>query len=178
MHRRIMNPDEGVCVDHKDRNTLNNKRENLRLCSHAENMRNVKPRNPKSGIKGVQKINDKWVVFIGLNGKNMRIGSFQDRIDAANAYKEASTKYHGEFGRTEDSPFEDYSDVPIATRADNRRPTQSGFMGVYPSGDKWMAQAKVSGKRLYLGSFSTKEEAAAKIKEFADKPNEKSNQIC
>lgn len=168
MHRKIMNPPEGMCVDHKDRNTLNNKRENLRVCSHAENMRNVKPIKSASGLKGVQRQNTKWVANIVINGKKLFLGTFQEKEDAFNAYKEASAKYHGEFGRVEETPFEDYSHIPIAVRANNR-PVKSGFKGVYPSGDKWMAQVVIRGKRSYLGSFPTAQEAADKIKEFTEK---------
>lgn len=87
-------------VDHKDRNKLNNRKENLRKCSHLENCRNrdILPNNT-SGYKGVHwsKRNKKWVSGITLNGKLIYLGLFINKEDAAKAYNEAAIKYSGEF---------------------------------------------------------------------------------
>ena len=37
MHREIMKPPKGMDVDHKNHNKLDNTRESLRVCTHAEN---------------------------------------------------------------------------------------------------------------------------------------------
>jgi HNH endonuclease len=52
MHRLIMNAPDGLEVDHKDHNALNNQKYNLRLCTRFENARNVPSRN-KKGFRGV-----------------------------------------------------------------------------------------------------------------------------
>src|ERR1043165_2122866 len=49
MHRVIMNAPEGMDVDHRDHNGLNNTRANLRICTHAENQRNMNHRTKKTG---------------------------------------------------------------------------------------------------------------------------------
>lgn len=50
----IPNPNKYPCVDHFDRNKLNNSLENLRWCTHSMNMRNMSLyKNNTSSIKGV-----------------------------------------------------------------------------------------------------------------------------
>ncbi len=100
MHRLLMNNPKGFIVDHKDRNTLNNQKNNLRLATDAQNKANTSSRpNSTSRYLGVHwnKANKKWKVEINKNGKNIFIGRFSCEIDAAIAYNEAAKKIHGEF---------------------------------------------------------------------------------
>lgn len=85
--------------DHIDRNTLNNKRSNLRLVSHGDNMRNKRvPRNNRSGFKGVcwHKRAEKWIAQLKLDGKIKHLGYFENLKDAINARKVAESCYLGE----------------------------------------------------------------------------------
>lgn len=43
LHRVLMNCPKGMVVDHRNHETLDNRRENLRVCTHADNMRNIHP---------------------------------------------------------------------------------------------------------------------------------------
>jgi len=92
--------ERGECVDHIDGNGSNNRRENLRLASHAENRRNSrKYDNNTSGHKGTywRKRELKWMAQISVNRKLIYLGYFDDIEDAAAAYREAATKYYGDF---------------------------------------------------------------------------------
>ncbi len=100
MHRVILNTPAGLFTDHIDRNTLNNQRKNLRICSTSQNSMNSKmKKNNTSGFKGVDfhKRNKRWRVTIQLNEKRYFIGNFKNKIEAAQSYNEAALKYHGEF---------------------------------------------------------------------------------
>lgn len=102
MHRFIMNPDRGVFVDHKNGDGLDNRRDNLRLVSHAQNQRNRKnAKNNKSGYKGVSidKRSGKYRASIGVDGKSIHLGLFTIAEDAAKVYDKASVRYHGVYGR-------------------------------------------------------------------------------
>ena len=45
----------------------------------------------------------------------------------------------------------------------------SGFPGVTKAGNKWTARCIIDGKRTYIGSFNTPEEANAEIQLRKDK---------
>lgn len=100
MHRLIMNAPKGMSVDHINGNTLDNRRENLRICSHTENLKNLKkPKNNKSGIKGVSWYpkSNKWRAVITSNGKFYHLGLFADKMKAKEAYDTKAKELYGEF---------------------------------------------------------------------------------
>lgn len=103
LHRFLMNPADGMVVDHIDGDGLNNTRANLRVCTNFQNIQNQRRRTTnKSGYKGVWWNPDlkKWRVRIRVNGKSLSVGHYDSAIDAANAYDETVRKHFGEFART------------------------------------------------------------------------------
>lgn len=102
LHREIMNAELDEYVDHINGNTLDNRKENLRICTNAENNWNkTKQKNNNSGYKGVSwdKNRNKWKVQLTVNGKRVINKCFIDLVEAAEAYDEAALKYHGEFAK-------------------------------------------------------------------------------
>lgn len=102
MHREILHLIGSSQGDHRNRNGLDNTRNNLRECSPSENSRNqVVKKNNISGYKGVHwdKVAKKWVACVGVNSKQIYLGTFTCLIKAAKCYNEAAEKYHGEFAR-------------------------------------------------------------------------------
>lgn len=89
-------------VDHKDRNGLNNKWDNLRLASDTENARNKSIHNNNtSGYTGVSwnKNKKKWLAHITVNYKTIVIGRFDNIDDAVKARKAKEKELFGEFAR-------------------------------------------------------------------------------
>lgn len=99
LHRLILGAkDEEVC-DHINRNRLDNRRSNLRLCSVAQNNFNRIKKDNTSGQKGVHfsKSCNKWMARIAANNTRHYLGVFDTKDLAIAAYKKAELIYHGEF---------------------------------------------------------------------------------
>ncbi|MGN6564386.1 MAG: HNH endonuclease [Thermomicrobiales bacterium] len=104
LHRFLMGEPDGVEVDHRDGNTLNNRRSNLRLATRKENARNVRKRaTNRSGYKGVSwHARDRlWHARIMIDGRLISVGYFKNLDDAAAAYAAAAQRLHGEYARPE-----------------------------------------------------------------------------
>lgn len=100
MHRMIMNTPKGLETDHINGDPLDNRRSNLRICTHAENIRNRK-KNKNSLFKGVyfDAHNKKWIVQIGHGLTHEHLGRFDDPVVAAKAYDKRAKEKYGEFSR-------------------------------------------------------------------------------
>lgn len=100
MHRQIMSATPEMMVDHINHDGLDNRRENLRLCSRLENCRNKRSAiGTSSQFLGVtwDKKSYKWRTRITVDGHRRLIGFFNSEIKAAIAYDNAARKYFGEF---------------------------------------------------------------------------------
>ena len=102
MHREIMSvTDPKVKVDHKNHDTLDNQKHNLRPCTNSRNMMNRSGCiiTSASGIRGVvwEKDRGSWKAQIMLGRKCVRLGSFSDKNEADRVVRAAREKHFGEF---------------------------------------------------------------------------------
>ena len=96
----ILNLTNLPCVDHKDRNSLNNHLSNLRWCTRKENDQNrSKRKNTSSVYKGVHfyKKANKWRAKIKHNGQQIHLGYFSDESEAGSAYDRKAKELFKEF---------------------------------------------------------------------------------
>lgn len=98
MHKMILQTEDRV--DHIDGNGLNNRRNNLRITTLAQNNRNRRPQNGAT-LKGAywHKKKKLWHARISVNNRDVFLGYFDNQIDAVRAYDQAALKYYGEFAR-------------------------------------------------------------------------------
>lgn len=100
MHRYILGiSDPQKLVDHKNRNISDNRKQNLRICTRAENCRNKSvSKNCETGHIGIRKTeNNTFNVRITCNWKEIHVGNFKTLEEAIKARAKAENKYHKEF---------------------------------------------------------------------------------
>lgn len=100
MQRLILNAPKDMHVDHINRDTLQNTRDNLRLCLPGQNTWNSKKIGRKYPFKGITKYKNKFGARIQVYGKSLFLGCFDTGLQAALAYDEAAIKHFGEFACT------------------------------------------------------------------------------
>lgn len=100
MHHVVLPLKDGLVCDHINGNRIDNRRENLRLVTKSQNMRNqgISARN-KTGYKGVSKHQGKYRAYINVEKKQRHLGVFEDKKEAADAYNKAALIYFGEYSR-------------------------------------------------------------------------------
>ena len=87
-------------VDHINRETSDNRWQNLRAATRSENLWNARAhRDNRTGLKGVSFHRGRWVAQIAKNGTHKWLGTFDNAISAHRAYAAAATAMHGAFAR-------------------------------------------------------------------------------
>jgi hypothetical protein len=99
LSRVITNAPEGMKVDHANLDTMDNRRSNLRICTHAENMRNRKGMRGRELPKGVCRAGTKFSAHIQVDGVNKYLGTYGTVEAASRAYNAVALALHGEFAR-------------------------------------------------------------------------------
>lgn len=100
LHRQLMTPSDKQQVDHLNGDKLDNRKANLRLCTPGENQSNRGLQsNNTSGYKGVFAYGTRWRARIVTGRKNINLGVFDTKEQAALAYNEAALIHHGTFAK-------------------------------------------------------------------------------
>lgn len=106
LHRELLRLIKGDKreIDHINGNGLDNRRINLRICSHRENTLNKNKKNSHSSskFKGVSwdKQHGKWHSQLWDGEKNIHLGRYHSELEAAQAYDVAAKKYFGDYAKT------------------------------------------------------------------------------
>ena len=171
MHRYLLGASRGESVDHINGDGLDNRRCNLRLCTQAENMRNVKRQKGKQ-FKGVYFRQDRNVfqAYVTASGKRHILGHFVDGSTAARAYDVAASEMHGEFANL-NFPGEPLwtSEQIDAGRFERKRASQYRGVWWWEERQKWVAKICVNYRSRTLGYFDAEIDAAKAYNDAAIK---------
>lgn len=100
LHRLVMGAGPGQQVDHKNLNTLDNRKANLRVCTHTENTWNSRAQsNSRSGHAGVLRSGDRWSAQIQVHGKHYYLGTYDSIEEAIEVRARAAIEKMGEYAR-------------------------------------------------------------------------------
>jgi hypothetical protein len=173
MHRLIVNAREGQIVDHINGNTLDNRRENLRIVSASQNAINRRKRSDnKSGVTGVHfsKAHNRWFACINIDKKKQNIGLFKTMEEAVAARKEKEKEVYGDYVRPENlkgiqAEIKSYEPTPnILRRVSKKNITGKRGIRFAPQRNKtnpYSARIACNGQNIHLGYFPTFEDACA-----------------
>lgn len=100
MHRIIANAPEGMDVDHINGDKLDNRKENLRVCTRSENLHNIRTKTAtRSGLRGAYREQNRgkgcrWFSQISVRGKVHHLGRFDTAEEAHEAYQKAHRAHY------------------------------------------------------------------------------------
>jgi hypothetical protein len=101
MHKLICPAPDGMIIDHINRNSLDNRKANLRAATQKQNVWNRKFKRTKGRTRynGIRwdKNKEKWQVRLTINGRRESFGYYADEIEAAKAFDRVAKKYRGEY---------------------------------------------------------------------------------
>lgn len=104
MHRFIMGCVKGdnKIIDHINGNGLDNRKENLRICTSSQNgmNQNIWKKKKTSKYKGVNLLNGRWRSGIKFKGKKINLGTFGTEKEAALIYDRKAKELFGPFAKT------------------------------------------------------------------------------
>ena len=117
LHRFITGCPPAYRTDHRDNDTLNNQRPNLRITTHDQNNSNRSSWG-SSGYKGVSRVRHRFRARITIEHEEKHLGYYASVIDAAEAYDKAAHQLFGEyawlnFPEHYPAPCHDIIDNPI-----------------------------------------------------------------
>lgn len=141
LSRFLLDYDGPLYVDHINRNTLDNRKKNLRIVTPAENAQN------RTG--GIRKApSGRWTAKIKFYGKTYHIGTFNTKKEASKArkeYKQKLEKEKNELAKTYYDLNPERNIAPIITQTKV----------------KWRASATINNQPIYIGIYDTKQQAIA-----------------
>lgn len=172
MHREIMGFPDGI-VDHKDCDTLNNQKNNLRVVNNSDSQKNRRKQiNSIHGHKGVHyyKAYNKYSAQLGLDYKCIFGGYYDTVIEAALAYNQLAIKYYGEYAQLNEFTQREQEIVNVlinngfkakeGKKTNRRKYTGTSMAMNAPIGRPYTANVMVNKIKYNLGYFATEIDAA------------------
>lgn len=173
MARLIMNCDKGLTVDHINHNTLDNRKENLRICTYSQNNynRRIGRINSASKYKGVRKsdINGKWQTEIINNEGNIFIGAFYTEDYSALMYNKNVLDVQGEYGYFNILDLSEEDIINNEKIAEQKhfekinKYSKYRYVSFNKTNNMWFGQKFINGKNIRTSHYNNEEDARDEI---------------
>lgn len=98
MHREIINPPKGFETDHINHRGFDNRKINMRCCTHAQNNRNRLSKFNRH--KGIVQRKNRWYARIWHNCRYIYLGTFSSKNEAIVAYDTKALELNNDFAYT------------------------------------------------------------------------------
>ena len=149
-------PKNGYEIDHIDGNKANNKLSNIRLCTKVQNSYNKAGIENITMYRGVYKSLEKFAASIKIDGVDTYLGTFDTAEEAAKCYELKAQDIQKEFYKMPSY----YSQLDSVIPNKFTKTNSTGYKGVSKTtSGKYRSYTRVEGKKVYLGTFGTAEEA-------------------
>ena len=170
LHRFVMNAPDGVFVDHKFGNKLDNRKSELRLCCRSYNGANKRKAGHTYGVFPVSvSLQPRWWVNVGTNGEpGSYKGMFSDRNAALNCYNYHLQQTYGEFASLNPCVF--MTEDEWQSKRVFKKPA-SQYTYVYASNrGGWVSEIHLRGQKgkIHVGRFETEIEASEAHNRYLD----------
>jgi hypothetical protein len=87
-----------MVIDHINRNRLDNRLENLRMCTSAQNSYNrTKSSSSNTKYRGIKKSGKFWTASVTHNGETHTINKIESEVEAAETYNLLAENFFGEY---------------------------------------------------------------------------------
>ncbi len=163
MHRVITQCPDGLDVDHINYNGLNNRRDNLRVCTRQQNELHKKPRKGYKGVFYIKSSN-KWMAQIKINYKAHYLGCYSNKKNAALIYDYKAYNLDNEFA------YLNFPSEFLSKKEFNylRYPKYNEkIVGVHKrKSGRWRSYITINKKRINIGTFDNKKDAALARNEY------------
>lgn len=176
MHRFLLDAPPDLQVDHINGDKLDNRRENLRLATPKENVRNGRSSPKRNTYKGVTRAGNRWQARICVDGRIRHLGYHTSALEASFIYDHAARRFFGAFAHLNHPEipalayFDGLLDQILAGTRPPRKPTRkpritvpkarSYYRGVHWERGRWRATLCVRGNKQHLGYFTSERDAA------------------
>jgi len=158
MHRVIAQAGRGELVDHWNHNTLDNRRDNLRVGNQSLNQMNRLPQGGLSKYKGVSFYS--WTMQWAASCCGAHIGYFDNEIDAARAYNAVAYEKSGDWALLNDIPGLSKEELISLPDSYNPKIRKNKYRGVrHRSKNSWEAYIQYRNSRFVIGCFDSEDKA-------------------
>lgn len=173
MHRDVLDVPNDLVVDHINHNGLDNRKENLRICTKGENAINRVRTTNRFGKELLGRFKgtclssgnvDTWRARLRHNGSRYFLGTYNTELEAAYAYNLKAREVFGEFAHLNEFTKDEQEWLNVNFELHDKKPIKNVWHKT--RSNKWEAGIQINNHHIHIGTFATEAEGLAAVKKF------------